>query len=230
MIKYLCTLLFALTFWPVSSVAQGSVSVNVGGGEHIQAPVPDGYGALGSSDPGFRDYMERTQAPRHRFLEAFLTPSDFAAARSGHSPSRERMVSLDLVEGRGGDLWTEEDFKKAVGSIRSTNQATTEGVTEASRKFFSSIAKLGTGVIAAKSPQFLGLIIDQPRAVGVMEGMAIEKTNAVDKVVLVQVYLYVKGRTLTLNVDATFHSQKDVDWARQTAIECATKLLSLNSR
>lgn len=193
------------------------------------APALNGYGALGSSDPDYRDYMERTQAPHHRFLEVFLTPSDFAAVRSGRSPARERMVSLDLVEGRAGDLWTEEDFKKAVGSIRSMNQATTEGVAEASRKFFSGMAKLGTGVIAAKSPQFLGVIIDQPHAVGVMEGLAIEKSNEVGKVVLVQVYLFVKGRTLTLNVDATFHNQKDVDWARQTAIEYATRLLSLNS-
>ncbi|WP_157956547.1 hypothetical protein [Dyella sp. C11] len=212
----------------ISTGVWGDASVNVGAGKILHVPVPDGFAALGDSDPSFREFVARARGPGHRFLEIFLSRQDFQALTSGSNPPRNRMLSMDLVESEQGDLWTVEGFQRYVRVIHNMDMDHPDRIASAIQQLYADKQASGAELPPASKPIYLGLVIDQPNAVGVMRGMVVNDPAGTDRQIISNTYVYVKGRMIVLNLSAHGRGDDDVRWVRETSKMWATKLLATN--
>lgn len=227
MIRYLAAAVIALAT-PLAAGSWGVATIDIGGGQAINAPVPEGFSALGNSDPSFHAFLARANPPKYRLLDVFLAPEDFLSLRNGQNPARDRMLSIDMVAPDQGDVWTEAAFRKYVGVIRGMDKTHPTQVAEAIKDFYSKRRESEPSLPRADTPKYLGLVVDQPKAVGVLRGANVDSPRGMEQQIFSNIYVYVKGRMFVLNLNAHVHGEEDTKWMLETSRAWTEKLLSEN--
>lgn len=228
MIAYLAQSALALLMI-VSPGVWGKAMIDVGGGQHFDAPVPDGFGALGDADLSFRAFLGRANPPGTRLIEVFLTPEDFTALRSGRNPPRNRLITLDLMGSGQGDSWSEADFQKYVRVIRNMDKSHPARVSNAIHDFYLNKKDSEPSLPDAGAPEYLGLVVDQPNAVGVVRGVAVDSPRGMERQIFANIYIYAKGRMFICNLNAHVHDDTDVQWLQETAKIWTERFLAVNN-
>jgi len=188
----------------------GETTIDVGGGQHIDAPVPEGFSALEDADPSFRTFLGRANPPGDRIIEVFLMPEDFAALKSGQNPPRERLITLDIMGTGQGDSWSEADFQKYVRVIRNMDKSHPARVSNAIHDLWLKKKAAEPSLPNVGVPEYLGLVVDQTNAVGVMRGVAVDSARGLERQIFANVYIYAGGRMFVFNLNAHVHDDSDL--------------------
>src|SRR5579859_4523158 len=175
--KVLLWLCLALTLWSTRAYSSQPISLDAGDGVSVVVPASPELHAVGTSVPGYRRYIEDREAPNRRLLEVFLTKEDLKSVASGNSPSRERMLTMELMHSGATVRANSQQFDTAVASVRAMNQASVDKSFEASLKSLEDLYRSRglTPDVRPTRPEFLGQIFNGPGAVAVEERMTAEK-------------------------------------------------------
>lgn len=220
-----------LSLWSAQVHSSQSVAMNVGDGRSVIVPAPPGLYALGASVPGYRKYIEDREAPNRQLLEVFLTKNDLGDVVAGNSPSRERMLTVEIMHSGTSVRASAQQFESATASVRAMDQTSVDKAYEAALKSLRDLyrARGISSTARPTRPVFLGQIVNEPEAVAVAERLTVEKASGTGDVVVIQAYIFVHERIIALTVNATAHGQEDIDWAKNTTTKLVADIQRLNA-
>jgi len=229
--KVLLWACLALTLCSTQAHSSEPITLSVGDGRNVAVPALPGFYALGTSVPGYRKYIEDREAPNRQLLEVFLTKNDFESVAAGNSPSRERTLTMELMQSGAQVRVSQEQFDAAAASVRAMNQASVDTAFEASLKALTDQMR-SRGIepdVRPSKPKFLGKIRNEADAVAVAERLTTTKNTGTEDIVVVQAYILIRERILALTVNATVHGQADIDWAKRTTNQLITDIQRMNA-
>jgi hypothetical protein len=207
--------------------AKDTLALDVGGGDTIVVPTIAGLLPLGNNAPSYRQFLEYEEIPGRRLLETFMSKGELATAAAGGNEFREKVLTVDmLVTPSGASTAALQQFQAAMTGITAMNQDKLDAQFEAQKVQLAS--KLSQSRASAYAPKFLGLIVDQPRAVAVAEQMTIGDATSVHYAVIAQGFIFVHKRIIAFLIYKEFHDQGDAEWVKQTGIDWANQVLKLN--
>ncbi|SHJ82424.1 hypothetical protein SAMN02745216_02351 [Desulfatibacillum alkenivorans DSM 16219] len=215
---------------PLTPVKIGKTTINI--------PAPQGLYEVVQDYPQVKRQFSVMVSKRNRLLAGFASGDDLRDAQAGMTCYLDRYMSVQTPKRGQGKLLSSSEFskiRKASKELFSQLAADESGIMEKSMKELEDNISREYGAstfVKPGQPLYLGTIIDEPNAYGIMmltkiqaevEGETMEY-EVVDGIVMA----HVKGKMVSGYIYATYESSTDVDWVKEKSLEWTDLILKAN--
>ncbi len=206
-----------LSFIVMPLVVLGDETVKVGN-ISLKVPMPEGFARLDGVNKESDELLLKFVPPSNRLLLVATSPANVASIKKGKFVDLKRYMMLQSFRAGEGQNVSLKDFAAVRGGVEKQFGAEGKGMKEIERDTNAQLKKAKLPVdIKMGETQMLGVFDKGERSIdmAMLTSSQVGEEKAEPLVVAASIVL-VGGKVCYLYVYATYNTQEDIDWARNT--------------